>query len=59
VAPVERALMSYCSDVLNLQALHGGDRSTAPRTKLANARTRLAEISTPAGAADRHDVGRR
>ena len=38
--------MAYCSDILNLQALYGGDRSAGPRARLASARERLAEIST-------------
>ncbi|MBQ0934665.1 recombinase family protein [Ideonella paludis] len=49
VAPIERALMMYCSDILNLQALYGGDRSAAPRAKLASARERLADISAKLG----------
>jgi DNA invertase Pin-like site-specific DNA recombinase len=44
VAPVERALMSYCSDLVNLQALYGGDRGAAPRAQLAAARAKLAEL---------------
>ena len=46
VAPFERALMSYCSDIINLQALYGGDRSAGPRAKLASARAKVEEIST-------------
>lgn len=45
VAPVERALMAYCSDMLNLQALYGGDRAAAPRAKLAAARARLEDLN--------------
>ena len=42
VAPIERALMSYCSDMLNLQALYGTDRAAGPRARLGAARARLA-----------------
>lgn len=45
VAPIERALMTYCSDMLNLQALYGGDRSSGPRTRVAAARAKLAELT--------------
>jgi DNA invertase Pin-like site-specific DNA recombinase len=41
VAPIERALMSYCSDLVNLQALYAGDRSALPRGELATATARL------------------
>lgn len=40
VAPIERALMSYCSDLVNLQALHGADRAAEPRARLTAARDR-------------------
>lgn len=45
IAPVERAVMSYCSDMINLQALYGQDRTSAPRTKIANARAAIADIN--------------
>jgi len=45
VAPVERALMAYCSDMLNLQALYGGDRAAGPRARMAEARTTLADLA--------------
>ncbi len=45
VAPVERALMAYCSDMLNLQALYGGDRAAGPRARLAKARADLADLT--------------
>lgn len=45
VAPVERALMAYCSDMLNLQALYGGDRAAGPRARLAKARAELADLT--------------
>lgn len=44
IAPVERAVMSYCSDMMNLQALYGLDRTSVPRAKIANARAAIAEI---------------
>lgn len=46
VAPIERAVMAYCSDMLNLQALYGDDRAAAPRARLATARERLASATT-------------
>lgn len=45
VAPIERALMGYCSDMLNLQALYGGDRAAEPRERLATMRHALADIN--------------
>ena len=44
VAPVERAIMAYCSDILNLQGLFGADRTEGPRARVAAARTRVHEI---------------
>lgn len=46
VAPFERALMAYCSDIVNLQALYGADRASAPRAALAKARQQLAEVTS-------------
>lgn len=46
VAPFERALMSYCSDIVNLQALYGADRSAGPLAALAKARQDLADVAT-------------
>lgn len=46
VAPVERALMAYCSDIINLQALFGTDRTEAPRARVATARARVDDIHT-------------
>lgn len=46
VAPVERAIMSYCSDIVNLQALYGADRSQAPRAQAVAARQEVDQIST-------------
>ena len=34
VAPIERAIIGFCSDILNLRALQGGDRTTMLRTVL-------------------------
>jgi DNA invertase Pin-like site-specific DNA recombinase len=44
-APIERALMNYCSDLVNLQALYSGDRAAAPRAELAAAKAKLTKIS--------------
>jgi len=44
VAPFERALMAYCSDIVNLQALYGSDRSAGPVAALTKARADLAEV---------------
>lgn len=46
VAPIERAIMRFCSDMINLQALHGGDMSAAPRAALNKARKELSEVDT-------------
>lgn len=46
VAPVERAIMSYCSDIINLRALYGGDRSASLRATLATARAALEKVTT-------------
>lgn len=43
-APIERALMRYCSDLLNIERLYAGDRAALPRIELAAARARLAKI---------------
>jgi DNA invertase Pin-like site-specific DNA recombinase len=43
-APIERALMSYCSDVMNLRALFRGDAAAVPRAELASAQAKLAEV---------------
>ncbi|WPG35117.1 recombinase family protein [Variovorax sp. EBFNA2] len=45
-APIERALMRYCSDMVNLQSLYEGDRGALPRSELAVASARLQEIET-------------
>lgn len=43
-APFERALMTYCSDMVNLQALYTGDRTAAPKARLREATARLKSI---------------
>jgi DNA invertase Pin-like site-specific DNA recombinase len=43
-APIERALMAYCSDIVNLQSLYVGDPAALPRVELAAAKARLADI---------------
>lgn len=44
VVPLERALLSYCSDIMNLQALQGADRTAAPKARLAGALASLADV---------------
>lgn len=46
VYPFERALMQYCSDIVNLQALYGADRSAGPLAKLTQARQDLADVAS-------------
>lgn len=46
VAPIERAIMTYCSDIVNLQALYGKDRSQVPRAKVIAATAKVQEITT-------------
>jgi len=46
VAPFERALMTYCSDIVNLQALYGADRSAGPLAALTHARQQLVDVAT-------------
>lgn len=41
VAPIERALMGYCSDMLNLQALYPADRALGPRAEMNAAKAKL------------------
>ena len=42
-APIERALIAYCSDLVNLQALYRGDATAVPRAQLAAAQAELAK----------------
>jgi hypothetical protein len=44
VAPIERAIMDFCSDMINLQTLYGGDRTTIPQRNLDAMRAQLAEV---------------
>lgn len=44
VVPFERALMSYCSDMMNLRSLYEGDRTAGPKARLAEARAAIADI---------------
>ena len=46
VAPFERALRAYCSDIVNLQSLYGADRSAGPLAALTHARQQLVEVAT-------------
>lgn len=43
-APIERALMNFCSDLVNLQAFYSGDRAAGPRADLAAAKAKLAKV---------------
>lgn len=43
-APIERALIAYCSDLVNLQALYKGDAAAVPRAQLATAAADLAKV---------------
>lgn len=45
VAPIERAIMDFCSDIANLQSLYGPDRSAAPRAQAQAARERVQHIT--------------
>lgn len=45
-APVERALIAYCADLVNLQALYRGDQTALPRAELEAAQTDLDRIDT-------------
>lgn len=38
VAPIERAIMSFCSDIINLQSMQASDRTQGPRARLHAAR---------------------
>lgn len=42
VAVIERAIMGFCSDMLNLRSLYGGDRATPLRVELTRLREQLA-----------------
>ena len=42
--PVERALLNFCSDMMNLRTLKGGDRSSRPARELAEAIKRKQDL---------------
>lgn len=44
--PVERAIMNYCSDIMNLRSLHSGDKTTRPAAELAQATARKRELDS-------------
>ena len=46
--PVEKALMNYCSDMINLQALYGGDVSALQRRSVAALAAKLAAVTLKA-----------
>lgn len=48
VAPVERALINYCSDMINLRALYPSDRAAPVRADLVARRQALAEVEQQA-----------
>ena len=37
--------MTYCSDMLNLQALYGGDRAAGPRARIAAGRAKVDDLA--------------
>ncbi len=43
-APIERALIDYCSDLVNMRALYRGDASALPRAALAAAEAKVAAL---------------
>ncbi|PZP97495.1 MAG: recombinase family protein [Variovorax paradoxus] len=43
-APIERMLMRFCSDMVNLQSLYEADRSAQPRGEVSAAQAKLQEI---------------
>ena len=45
VAPLERAVMEFCSDLMNLRGLHGADGDAAARSALEAAKERAAKIT--------------
>jgi len=42
--PIERAIMQFCGDLVNLRSLHHTDREEVPRAKLAAARESIAVV---------------
>jgi DNA invertase Pin-like site-specific DNA recombinase len=45
VAPIERALMTWCSDLVNLKSLYDSDRAAEPRARLARLRAHQTELA--------------
>jgi DNA invertase Pin-like site-specific DNA recombinase len=46
VVPIEKALMSFCSDIVNLQSLFSGDRAAGPKAALAEVNSKLKVAET-------------
>jgi DNA invertase Pin-like site-specific DNA recombinase len=44
VAPIERAIVNHCGDIMNLRSLLGGDRSRPLRDRVNVAKARVADI---------------
>lgn len=44
VAPIERAVINYCTDLLNLRGLYGHDRAAGPRAELARLNQQIADL---------------
>jgi DNA invertase Pin-like site-specific DNA recombinase len=44
VAPFERALMDFCSDIINLKSLYGSDRTSIPLKTLTQAKQELIKV---------------
>lgn len=44
-APIERAIVRYCSHMVNLRALYTGDQAALPRAELASAQEKLARVA--------------
>jgi len=49
VAPFEKALMHFCSDMINLRSLYGADRSAIPLEKLNKAKAEQAKLKIKKG----------
>lgn len=43
-APIERAIIRYCSDMVNLRSLYRGDNGALPRAELASSAAELAKV---------------
>lgn len=44
VVPIERAITSFCSDMVNLRSLQAGDLTAGPRAELASAQAKQADV---------------